>query len=152
MYSHVLDHAQHRNVDLAEHFDTLYLVLDDTLGVLRDLANYQDQVTGWVGDWANGGAQQGNNERDYLLACYIESLSQLSDPDVSVLAGATEDPAIKAMFAELQNMPEPDRGVTKAAMLEYVNKGGLMTPPAGSPVPADLHVLRERAEAQATAR
>lgn len=131
------------------HFDTLYLVLDDTLGVLRDLANYQDQVTGWVGDWANGGAQQGNNERDYLLACYIESLSQLSDPDVSVLAGATEDPAIKAMFAELQNMPEPDRGVTKAAMLEYVNKGGLMTPPAGSPVPADLHVLRERAEAQA---
>ena len=131
------------------HFDTLYLVLDDTLGVLRDLANYQDQVAGWVGDWANGGAQEGNNERDYLLACYIESLSQLSDPEVSVLAGTTDDPAIKAMFAELQNMPEPDRGVTKAAMLEYVNKGGLMTPPAGSPVPADLQVLRERAEAQA---
>ena len=34
-------------------------------------------------------------------------------------------------------------------MLEYVNKGGLMTPPAGSPVPADLQVLRERAEGQA---
>ena len=133
------------------HFDTLYLVLDDTLGVLRDLANYQDQVAGWVGDWANGGAQAGNNERDYLLACYIESLSQLSDRDVSVLTGATDDPAIKAMFAELENMPEPDRGVTKAAMLEYVNKGGLMTPPAGSPVPADLQVLRERAEAQAMA-
>ena len=135
------------------HFDTLYLVLDDTLGVLRDLANYQDEVAGWVGDWANGGgkdgAQEGHNERDYLLACYIESLSQLSDPDVSVLAGATDDPAIKAMFAELENMPEPDRGVTKAAMLEYVNKRGLMTPPAGSPVPADLQVLRERAEAQA---
>ena len=135
------------------HFDTLYLVLDDTLGVLRDLANYQDEVAGWVGDWANGGgkdgAQEGHNERDYLLACYIESLSQLSDPDVSVLAGATDDPATKAMFAELENMPEPDRGVTKAAMLEYVNKGGLMTPPAGSPVPADLQVLRERAEAQA---
>lgn len=134
------------------HFDTLYLVLDDTLGVLRDLANYQDEVAGWVGDWANGGgkdgAQEGHNERDYLLACYIESLSQLSDPDVSVLAGATDDPAIKAMFAELENMPEPDRGVTKAAMLEYVNQGGLMTPPAGSPVPADLQVLRERAEAQ----
>lgn len=133
------------------HFDTLYLVFDDTLGVLRDLANYQDQVAGWVGDWANGGAQAGNNERDYLLACYIESLSQLSDRDVSVLAGATDDPAIKAMFAELESMPEPDRGATKAAMLEYVNKGGLMTPPAGSPVPADLQVLRERAEAQAMA-
>ena len=130
-------------------FDTLYLVLDDTLGVLRDLANYQDEVAGWVGDWANGGAQEGNNERDYLLACYIESLSQLNDPDVTVLAGATDDPAIKAMFAELENMPEPNRGVTKAAMLEYVNKGGLMAPPAGSPVPADLQVLRERAEAQA---
>ena len=135
------------------HFDTLYLVLDDTLGVLRDLANYQDQVAGWVGDWANGGgndgAPEGHNERDYLLACYIESLSQLSDPDVTVLAGATDDPAIKAMFAELENMPEPDRGVTKAAMLEYVNKGGLMAPPAGSSVPADLQVLRGRAEAQA---
>ena len=135
------------------YFDTLYLVLDDTLGVLRDLANYQDKVAGWVGEWAesggNDGAQEGHNERDYLLACYIESLSQLSDPDVSVLAEATDDPAIKAMFAELENMPETDRGVTKAAMLEYVNKGGLMTPPAGSPVPVDLQVLRERAEAQA---
>ena len=82
--------------------DTLYLVLDDTLGVLRDLANYQDQVIGWIDDWASGGAQKGDNERDYLLACYIESLSQMSESDLSALANTSDDLAINALFADLE--------------------------------------------------
>ncbi|WPX35474.1 toxin VasX [Pseudomonas sp. CCC3.1] len=132
-------HPQYRH-------DVLYLVLDDTLGVLRDLANYQDEVVGWIDDWSNGGPKKGNNERDYLLACYIESLSQLNAPNVHTLLGDSSDPAQKALLDDLLCMAEPQQGVTGAAIIEYLEKGGLMTPPAGSPVPDELEVLRQRAQ------
>ncbi len=135
-------HPQYRD-------DVLYLVLDDTLGVLRDLANYQDEVVGWIDDWSNGGAKKGNNERDYLLACYIESLSQLNAPNVQTLLGDSADPAHKALMDDLLCMAEPQQGVTDAAIIEYLEKGGMMTPPAGSPVPEELAVLRQRAQAAA---
>ncbi|MES2870432.1 MAG: toxin VasX [Pseudomonadota bacterium] len=135
-------------VDPLYRHDVMYLVLDDTLGVLRDLANFQDQVVGWIGDWAAGGQQEGNNERDYLLGCYIESLSQLNAPDISALANATDDPAIKAMFTDLQGLPDPDRGITEAALLEYLNNGGLVTA-AQTPVSPELLVLRKAAEDEA---
>ncbi|MDN3554507.1 toxin VasX, partial [Halomonas maura] len=57
--------------------EALCLIVRDDIGVMRDLAQFQDEVVGWVEDWATGG--EGNTERDYLLACYIESLSQLKD-------------------------------------------------------------------------
>ncbi|WP_228394075.1 toxin VasX [Pseudomonas helleri] len=132
-------HPQYRH-------DTLYLVLEDTLGVMRDLANYQDHVVDWIDDWSNGGAKPGHNERDYVLACYIESLSQLNAQDVKTLIGESTDPAHKALLDDLQGMAEPQRGVTDAAIIEYLEKGGLMTPPAGSPVPAELEELRQRAQ------
>lgn len=88
--------------------DTLYLVLDDTLGVLRDLANYQDQVVGWIDEWANGGKQPGDNERDYLLACYIESLSQLNEPDISALANAAQTPRSKPCLTIWSACPNPN--------------------------------------------
>lgn len=135
-------HPQYRH-------DTLYLVLDDTLGVLRDLANYQDHVVGWIDDWSNGGTKKGNNERDYLLACYIESLSQLNVPHVKTLLSNSIDPAHKALLDDLTSMAEPHHGVTNTAIIEYLERGGLMTPPEGSPVPAELEVLRLRATQEA---
>lgn len=45
--------------------DSLCLVLKDDIGLLRDLANFQDSVVGWLEEWAEGGAQQYANERDY---------------------------------------------------------------------------------------
>lgn len=135
-------HPQYRH-------DTLYLVLDDTLGVLRDLANYQDQVVGWIDDWSNGGTKKGNNERDYLLACYIESLSQLNVPHVKTLLSNSIDPAHKALLDDLTSMAEPHHGVTNTTIIEYLERGGLMTPPEGSPVPAELEVLRLRATQEA---
>ena len=132
-------HSQYRD-------DVLYLVLDDTLGVLRDLANYQDEVVGWIDDWSNGGSKKGHNERDYLLACYIESLSQLNAPNVHTLLGDSPDPAHKALRDDLLCMAQPQQGVTDAAIIEYLEKGGLMTPAAGNPVPEELEALRQRAQ------
>ncbi|MDZ4328445.1 MAG: toxin VasX [Pseudomonas sp.] len=120
--------------------DTLFLVVHDDLGVLRDLAEYQDTVVGWVDDWSNAD----HNERNYLLACYIESLSQLSPADVGYLADASDKPADKALFTDLEQLPEPDRERTRQALLDYLNRGGKVEP-TGVPVPPELVPLRDQA-------
>ncbi|MGF6516689.1 hypothetical protein ABH912_004155 [Pseudomonas sp. BT76 TE3572] len=124
--------------------DTLFLVVQDDLGVLRDLAEYQDTVVGWVDDWSNAD----HNERDYLLACYIESLSLLSPADIGNLADAIDNPAVKALFADLEQLPEPDREHTRNALLDYLNKGGKVEP-LDTPVPPELEQLRKEAHAEA---
>jgi hypothetical protein len=120
--------------------DTLFLLVNDDLGVMRDLAEYQDVVVGWIEDWSNSG----NNERDYLLASYIESLSQLGSADFDSLAKASDDPQAKAFYAELEQLPEPDRENTRKALLEYLNKGGKVEP-ASAQAPPELSQLREKA-------
>nr|WP_256214765.1 hypothetical protein [Pseudomonas sp. H1h] len=124
--------------------DTLFLVIEDDLGVLRDLANYQDTVAGWLDHWSN----TYNNERDYLLACYIESLSQLSPADVGNLNKASDDPAVNALLGDLQQLPEPTQGRTREALLNYLNKGGKVEVD-GVPVPPELEQLRSAAAAEA---
>ncbi|MHC8354562.1 toxin VasX [Pseudomonas sp. LB3P81] len=124
--------------------DTLFLVVQDELGVLRDLAEYQDVVVGWVDEWSNAD----NNERDYLLACYIESLSRLSAEDIGELAKADDNPTVQALFADLEQLPEPDREHTRQALLDYLNKGGKVEP-SGVPAPPELEQLRKEAHAEA---
>ena len=109
---------------------------------IRD--RYQDTVVGWVDDWSNADT----NERDYLLACYIESLSRLSAEDIGNLADASDDPRVQALFGDLQQLPEPDREQTRNALLDYLNKGGKVEPPDG-PVPPELEQLRKEAHAEA---
>lgn len=118
--------------------DTLFLLVNDDLGVMRDLAEYQDTVVGWVEAWSN----TPDNERDYLLASYIESLSQLSTADFDALAKASEQPQAKALFADIEQLPEPDRENTRKALLDYLNKGGDVQPDA--PAPPDLQKLRAK--------
>jgi hypothetical protein len=120
--------------------DTLFLLVNDDLGVMRDLAEYQDVVVGWIEEWSNSG----NNERDYLLASYIESLSQLGSADFDSLAKASDDPRAKAFYAELEQLPEPDRENTRKALLEYLNKGGKVEPASAEATP-ELSQLREKA-------
>ncbi|WP_375122423.1 toxin VasX [Pseudomonas sp. LW8] len=120
--------------------DTLFLLVNDDLGVMRDLADYQDLVVGWIEQWSN----TDNNERDYLLASYIESLSQLGAQDFDTLAKASDDPRAQALFAELEQLPEPDRENTRQALLDYLNKGGELEPVAGEATP-ELQQLREKA-------
>ncbi|MGN8144192.1 toxin VasX [Pseudomonas sp. 22105] len=116
--------------------DTLFLLVNDDLGVMRDLAEYQDTVVGWVDEWSN----TGNNARDYLLASYIESLSQLSEAGVDGLAKASEQPQAKALFADLEQLPEPDRENTRKALLDYLNRGGDVQ--ADALAPPELQKLR----------
>jgi hypothetical protein len=120
--------------------DTLFLVVQDDLGVLRDLADYQDAVVGWVDAWSNAE----HNARNYLLACYIESLSQLSPADVEKLAEVSNDPRTQALFSDLEQLPEPDGEQTRKALLDYLNRGGNVVP-ADAPVSPELTQMRREA-------
>ncbi|WPX58476.1 toxin VasX [Pseudomonas sp. DC1.2] len=121
--------------------DTLFLVVQDDLGVLRDLADYQNTVVGWVDAWSNAE----HNERNYLLACYIESLSQLSPADVEKLGEVSDDPTVNALLVDLQQLPEPTQERTRNALLDYLNKGGKVEPAEG-PAPPELVQLRKQAQ------
>lgn len=121
--------------------DFLFLVVRDDLGVMRDLASYQDKVVGWIGDWANSGEQQGDTERDYLLGCYIESLSQISVANLTAMALDSPDPALRALMADSQSLPEPQRGETGEALLDALNLDPVANPQPGalnSDLPAEL--------------
>jgi hypothetical protein len=56
-------------------FDHLYLVLEDSLGIMRDLAEEQDKVVGWIENWT----QQHNNEMRYVVGSYIDTLMTLGE-------------------------------------------------------------------------
>jgi len=125
--------------------DTVCLVVQDDIGVLADLANYQDAVVGWIDAWTQGGAQRGANERDYLLACYIESLTLLNESDLTGLAEASDDPAIKAMLQELEDLPQPQRSHTGRALLEHLSKTGQTVSRQKSDPPEALAAQRQEA-------
>ncbi|MFJ7314201.1 toxin VasX [Pseudomonas sp. NPDC098747] len=133
-------------VRVAYQDDTLFLLVNDDLGVMRDLAEYQDTVVGWVDDWSN----TDNNSRDYLLASYIESLSQLGAANFDAVAKASEQPSASALFADLEQLPEPGRENTRKALLDYLNKGGNVEPTCADAAP-ELEQLREKALDQALA-
>ncbi|MBE7374126.1 toxin VasX [Pseudomonas lopnurensis] len=128
--------------------DNLFLVLRDDIGVMRDLAQYQDKVVGWIEQWIEGGAQPGANERDYVLACYIESLSQISEAELDKLASHSQSPAVQAMLGKLEALPEADRAQTRGALLIFLNNNEPYPSPDGRDHPAELQaeldVIRQR--------
>lgn len=88
--------------------DHLYLVLQDDLGVLRDLAEHQDLVTGWISDWSDAEA----NQKKYVFGCYIESLYRVTGD--SILKAAQGDPR----FAELKDETTEEQ---RQSIVDYVN-------------------------------
>lgn len=76
----------------------LCLVLRDDVGVMLDLAQHQDDVVGWLDDWAASGEQEGHTERDYVLGSLIESMTTVSDEVLSQTAASTGDKALDALI------------------------------------------------------
>ncbi|MFI8372961.1 toxin VasX [Pseudomonas helleri] len=64
-----------RQMLAAYEYDHLYLVFNDTLGVMRDLAEEQDTVVGWIDEWV----AKEKHELKYLVGSYIETLMVLND-------------------------------------------------------------------------
>ncbi|WP_312929325.1 toxin VasX [Stutzerimonas nitrititolerans] len=123
----------------AHEHDALFLVLRDDIGVMRDLAQFQDKVVGWISEWREGGAQPGANERDYMIACYIESRTQISSGELSKL----DDSDAQAMVDDIDKLPEPEQQQTRQALLDYVN-GAPLPRPMDPTTPEPLHRAQER--------
>lgn len=123
----------------AHEHDALFLVLRDDIGVMRDLAQFQDKVVGWISEWREGGAQPGANERDYMIACYIESRTQISSDELSKL----DDSDAQAMVDDIAKLPEPEQQQTRQALINYVN-GAPLPRPIDPTTPEPLHRAQER--------
>ena len=67
--------AVKRQMLAAYEYDHLYLVFNDTLGVMRDLAEEQDTVVSWIDEWV----AKEQHELKYLVGSYIETLMVLND-------------------------------------------------------------------------
>lgn len=140
------DPAQFRDIHIGElaakilpmyEHDALFLVLRDDIGIMRDLAQFQDKVVGWIGEWRDGGAQPGANERDYMIACYIESRTQISADELSKL----DDSNAQALVDDIAKLPEQQQ--TRKALIDYLN-GAPLPRPMDPTTPEPLHRAQER--------
>ncbi|MHC8361319.1 toxin VasX [Pseudomonas sp. LS2P72] len=55
--------------------DHFYLVFKDSIGVMRDLAEHQDKVVGWIDEWV----VKEKNDLRYSIGNYIETLMVVSE-------------------------------------------------------------------------
>ena len=111
--------------------NVLFMAVHDDLGIMQDLAHYQDVVLQWMDDWARGGDSEGANQRDYLLASYIQSLSLIAPDDLDVLLHATQDPGIQVMAQALAQLPDSERENARQALATVIND-----PQSKSPTPS----------------
>ena len=104
--------AVKRQMLAAYEYDHLYLVFNDTLGVMRDLAQEQDTVVGWVDEWVAKERQ----ELKYLVGSYIETLMVLNDQNatstgVSATLFEKTTPAQRAAIYDYLNARNAARGI-----------------------------------------
>lgn len=64
--------------------DHLYLLLEDSLGIIGDLADEQDQVVDWISHWR----EAHDNELQYVTASYIDTLMTVGEHTAQQTAGS----------------------------------------------------------------
>jgi hypothetical protein len=88
--------------------DHLYLVVQDDLGVLRDLGEHQDLTSGWIIDWSEAEA----NQKKYVFGNFIESFYTITAKNIT--AYADQDPRFEKLK---QDTDESQR----QSISEYIN-------------------------------
>ena len=119
--------------------ECLCLVVRDDIGVMRDLAMYQDNVVGWIEEWTE--EEEKRTQRNYVLGCYIESITQLTAETLESLAPGEEGSPERALWQDLEALEEPNRERTRQAMLDYLNEQEQLPRSYDPDLPNDL---RER--------
>ncbi|GAB7533461.1 hypothetical protein PS3A_58770 [Pseudomonas sp. 3A(2025)] len=64
--------------------DHLYLLLEDSLGIIGDLADEQDKVVEWISHWR----EAHDNEQRYVTASYIDTLMTVGEHTAQQTAGS----------------------------------------------------------------
>ncbi|MHB9801342.1 toxin VasX [Pseudomonas sp. MT3] len=88
--------------------DHLYLVVRDDLGVLRDLAQHQELITGWIHNWSNDEEAQ----KRYIIGSYIQSLYTVTGD--GILQAARQDPRFAALERDTDEVQRQSIG-------DYIN-------------------------------
>jgi len=130
-------------ITAAHKHDFLFLAVRDDVGVMRDLANHQNHVVGQIQAWA----AEGEVERDYLLGCYIESITLIDENTLN--ERAKRDWALRALLEDLESLPEPERSETRKTLREVMgedNSQNASTYFNNDEVPADLQVRLDQAK------
>ncbi|MCS2610804.1 toxin VasX [Halomonas dongshanensis] len=86
--------AQHEVEDRDE---CLCLIVRDDIGVMRDLAQFQDNVVGWHEAWET--ENEGKTKRDYVLGSYIDSFISTNEDQLLTRAQAGDEKAT-ALFED----------------------------------------------------
>ncbi|MEN1417325.1 hypothetical protein AAIG96_36420, partial [Pseudomonas aeruginosa] len=76
---------------------------------------------------------------DYVIACYIESLTQIRAAELPKLADESAQP----LFDDLDRLPPPERERSRQALLDYLN-GEPLPKPMDPAMPEPLHRPVER--------
>ncbi|WP_027948045.1 toxin VasX, partial [Litchfieldella anticariensis] len=126
--------------------ECLCLLVRDDIGVMRDLAQFQDDVVGWIEAWSE--EKGGKTERDYLLGSYIESATELSQAALDALAELDQDTPREALWNDLEAL---DDEATRRAVTDYLNHEGPLPDVDDASLPddvqAELRALDLRKEA-----
>ena len=125
--------AQHEVEDRDE---CLCLIVRDDIGVMRDLAQFQDNVVDWLDEWVE--EDEGRTERNYVLGCYIESITQLTAGNMQQLAPGEEGSPEHALWQDLEALDDEDRERTRSAILDYLNEDEQLPQPYSPDLPEDL--------------
>ncbi|MEL7611019.1 toxin VasX [Vreelandella titanicae] len=125
--------AQHEVEDRDE---CLCLIARDDIGVMRDLAQFQDNVVDWLDEWVE--EDEGRTERNYVLGCYIESITQLTAENMQQLAPGEEGSPEHALWQDLEALDDEDRERTRSAILDYLNEDEQLPQPYSPDLPEDL--------------
>ncbi|TVU91583.1 toxin VasX [Vreelandella titanicae] len=86
--------AQH---DVEDRDECLCLIVRDDLGVMRDLAQFQDNVVDWHEAWET--EREGKTKRDYVLGSYIDSLITVNEDRLLMRAQGGDEDAV-ALFED----------------------------------------------------
>ncbi|WP_445011370.1 toxin VasX [Vreelandella stevensii] len=122
--------------DVEDRDECLCLIVRDDIGVMRDLAQFQDNVVGWLEEWAE--EEEGKTERDYVLGCYIESITQLTADNMQQLAPGEEGSPEQALWQDLEALDEESRANTQQAILDYLNEEQSLPASHSPDLPAEL--------------
>ncbi|MCL1481890.1 MAG: hypothetical protein MH213_11730 [Marinobacter sp.] len=114
---------------------------------MLDLAQHQDDVVGWIENWA----EEGSNERDYFLGTLIESMTLLDEQGLGSMMTNSDHPAIASMRQDLEAMSESDRSDTQSALLAALKRQGDERRPGPNDASLPAEVKAKVEEIRATA-
>ena len=142
-----------RQQEIKDPNDCLCLVLLDDVGVMLDLAQHQDDVVGWLDQWAASGKEAGDTERDYILGTVIESMTVVDKTAVLGSLKRLSDDRPKAMLKDLDAQEETEKTETLQALTNWLNTDsddGRGEGPSSRHHPAELDAKLQAIREEAT--